>query len=331
LAGEVTDDEFKYDVAFSFLGRDEAIARQLNDLVSGRVSTFIYSDAKRQAEIVGRDGEESFARVFGTEARTVVVLYRPGWGEAGFTAVEANAIRDRAHTENFNFTTFLLLEPPKAPKWLPRNRIWGDLATKGVEHAATVIESRILEEGGQVGPETAAAAAKKLRHRMTITSRRRDLLDSGDHYPRALAAFDDLAGAIHRIAESTGLLRVHSLGDIPGQAKQRQLSIIGADGWRSSVSFRSHRWDPYQGCHLIVQRYQPSSGSPGTTSCFRFDTDDEAIQLGWRECECPPEPNWHSPVVFLGGSTDSRYRSGAELADTIVRDLLSAIREQLED
>ena len=75
------DTEFSYDVAFSFLGKDEHVARQLNDLLKDRWTTFIYSDAERQVKIAGADGASVFARVFGVESRTVVVLYRVGWGE----------------------------------------------------------------------------------------------------------------------------------------------------------------------------------------------------------------------------------------------------------
>jgi hypothetical protein len=106
-----------------------------------RLATFIYSDAKRQATLAGRDGEEAFSRVLGMEARTVVVLYREGWGEQGFTAVEATAIRNRAREVGYDFTTFIPLnKPPTVPRWLPQNRLWIGLERWGIEHAATVIE-----------------------------------------------------------------------------------------------------------------------------------------------------------------------------------------------
>ncbi len=65
---------FKYEVAFSFLTEDEDLVNQINDLLKGRLSTFVYSE--RQAEIAGTDGEKTFNRVFGSDARIVVVLYR---------------------------------------------------------------------------------------------------------------------------------------------------------------------------------------------------------------------------------------------------------------
>ncbi|MCX6911329.1 MAG: hypothetical protein NTY01_25250 [Verrucomicrobia bacterium] len=64
---------YKYDVAFSFLQEDEALAQQLSDLLKGRVTTFIYTE--RQKELAGTDGEQTFNRVFGQEARIVVILH----------------------------------------------------------------------------------------------------------------------------------------------------------------------------------------------------------------------------------------------------------------
>ena len=138
------DPDFKDHVAFSFLSQDEAFAFQLHELLKDRVEAFIYSDAKRQTVLGGRDGAEAFSRVFGTEARTVVVLYREGWGDVGFTNVEATAIRNRAHRVGFGFTTFIPLnKPPKPPGWLDRFRIWVGLEQWGTAHAASVIQSRV--------------------------------------------------------------------------------------------------------------------------------------------------------------------------------------------
>ena len=76
--------DYKYDVAFSFLTIDEPIAAQLHARIKGRVSSFFYTDVERQIEIVGRDDEAIYSNVFGKQARTVVVLYRAGWGNSRF-------------------------------------------------------------------------------------------------------------------------------------------------------------------------------------------------------------------------------------------------------
>jgi hypothetical protein len=40
---------YKYDVAFSFLAKDEALATQLTDLLQNRLKVFLYSN--RQGEL----------------------------------------------------------------------------------------------------------------------------------------------------------------------------------------------------------------------------------------------------------------------------------------
>jgi hypothetical protein len=164
------DEAFQYDVAFSFLSQDEALAVDLSERLKDRLATFIYSDRERQEALASRDGEEAFSLAFGKHARTVVVLYRAGWGEREFTSVEATAIRNRANEFGYDFTTFIPLDkPPTIPEWLPRSRIWIGLARWGVEHAATVIESRVQEAGGTPKELTAAdIAARAIGRRLQI-------------------------------------------------------------------------------------------------------------------------------------------------------------------
>jgi hypothetical protein len=49
------DEEFKYDIAFSFLSQDETAAQQINDALQDRYQTFLYSE--RQKELAGTDGD----------------------------------------------------------------------------------------------------------------------------------------------------------------------------------------------------------------------------------------------------------------------------------
>jgi len=133
--------EFKYDVAFSFLAQDESLATQLNDALNGRVSTFIYS--RRQEELAGTDGMETFARVFGDESRAVVVLYRNGWGERGWTMIERKAIQDRTLARGWDFLLVIPLDQPaQAPLWLPKSRLWFELARWGIPAACATSWSR---------------------------------------------------------------------------------------------------------------------------------------------------------------------------------------------
>ena len=83
--------DYKYDVAFSFLAQDEALATELNDLLQDRLRMFLYS--RKQGEIAGTDGEKSFNSVFGQEARMVVVPYHSNWGQTSWTRIEETALR----------------------------------------------------------------------------------------------------------------------------------------------------------------------------------------------------------------------------------------------
>ena len=92
---------YKYDVAFSFMAEDEALAAQLTDLLQDRLKVFLYS--RRQGEIAGTDGEKTFNAVFGEQARLVVVLYRSRWGQTPWTRIEETAIRNRAFEHGYDF------------------------------------------------------------------------------------------------------------------------------------------------------------------------------------------------------------------------------------
>jgi len=137
-------DSYNYDVAFSFLAQDELLATELNDLLHGRLKTFLYS--KRQEEIAATNGEQTFNKVFGEEARVVVVLYRAGWGESPWTRIEQTAIRNRAFDYGYEFVIFIPLDdPPSVPKWLPRTRLWVGFNRWGASGAASVLSYKYVD------------------------------------------------------------------------------------------------------------------------------------------------------------------------------------------
>ena len=73
-------DEFKYEVAFSFLQEDEQLAIEIADRIRDRVCTAIFVYSERQNELAGVDGVEKFSLVFAEESRIVLILYRQNWG-----------------------------------------------------------------------------------------------------------------------------------------------------------------------------------------------------------------------------------------------------------
>src|SRR5688572_20112429 len=64
---KVLTGDFLYDVAFSFLAKDEPLARRLHESVRTRVKSFIYSDAERQTQIAGQDGGDALGRIYGEQ------------------------------------------------------------------------------------------------------------------------------------------------------------------------------------------------------------------------------------------------------------------------
>jgi hypothetical protein len=165
------NDGFKYDIAFSFVREDEGLATQLNDRVQDRYRTFLYSRAQEQ--LVGTDGEKTFNAVFGKEARIVAVLLRPEWGHTPWTRIEETAIRNRAHDQGYDFTTFIVSASGTAiPNWLPKARIWYNLERFGVDCAAAVLEARVQERGGTAVQETLADRAARVQRAQELNRQR---------------------------------------------------------------------------------------------------------------------------------------------------------------
>ncbi len=84
----MTHPSFKYDVAFSFLERDEDLVVQVDALLRGRVNTFVPS--RRAAFLAHTDFEQTVHRVFECEARIVAVFYRGSWGRSRLHAPGRN-------------------------------------------------------------------------------------------------------------------------------------------------------------------------------------------------------------------------------------------------
>ena len=136
-----------------------------------RVKTFIYTEQEKV--VAGTDGEKTYHRVFGREARVVTVLYRAGWGETRWTRIEETAIRNRGHEHGYDFTVFVPLEtPPKVPEWVPAARIWLDLKRFNLDRTAGAIEARVQDSGGQIHQETVGERAQRVERAIKFEKRR---------------------------------------------------------------------------------------------------------------------------------------------------------------
>lgn len=185
----MVEQEFEYDVAFSFAAQDEGIATQLNDLLSDRMKTFIYPE--HQKKLAGTDGMVTFSDVYGRKARIVVVLFRKEWGNTPWTKVESESIRARAHESGFDFTLFIATEAtPTPPAWLPRTRLYLALERFGINAAAAVVEARVTEAGGLPHEETILERAQRHVRANNLKAEQKQFENSGTGVQAANKAFE---------------------------------------------------------------------------------------------------------------------------------------------
>lgn len=192
----------EYDVAFSFTQKDEGLAYSIYKLLKDRVRCFIYSE--EQKKLAGTDGEMTFNKVFSQEARIVVVFQAAEWGNTKWTKIEETAIRNRGFEHGYDFVILIPTESPVSPPdWLPKNRLWIGLERWGVESAASVIEARIQEFGGQVKEMTvvekvaqADAELKQKKKIDQILSSTEGLRMASDEFQILIKEFTDTANEI---------------------------------------------------------------------------------------------------------------------------------------
>lgn len=167
----MTEQQFEYDVAFSFTQKDEALAYAIYQLLKDRLKCFIYSE--EQKRLAGTDGELTFNQVFSSDSRIIVIFHSQDWGNTKWTRIEETAIKNRGFDEGYDFVILIPTDQPvNPPKWLPKTRLWVGLERWGIESAASVIEARVQEFGGQVKEltvlEKLALADEKIKQKRRI-------------------------------------------------------------------------------------------------------------------------------------------------------------------
>jgi hypothetical protein len=177
LGSKLKMNETKYDIAISFLHQDEPLATELEKKLSPSLKVFIYS--KKQEEIAGTDGLESFRDVFRNQSRLVVILYRDGWGKSKWTRVEEGAITDRFIDEGWQWLLFVSLDSKSTPpKWLPETKIRLNYEDYGLEQCIGAIKARVVELGATIHHESAIDYAKRLDEDNLWEEKRRQFLSS---------------------------------------------------------------------------------------------------------------------------------------------------------
>ena len=255
--------EYKYDVALSFLVQDESVATQLANILEERHRVFLYS--REQEQLAGTDGETTFNEVFSKQARVVVVLCRQGWGESPWTRIEETAIRNRAYEEGYDFALFVPTDDKLAvPRYVPKTRLWIGLARFGLNGAASVIDARIQELGGEPRVLTLEERAARAQQAADFKVFREGYFRSPEGIQAADAGFSRIVEAIEQRMEG---LQAAAPG-LAFQAKRfgRTLVVLGT-GPALKLEWHRQYANSLEGAYLDVTIWE---GHPPVPGAFAF-------------------------------------------------------------
>jgi hypothetical protein len=254
--------DFEYDVAFSFLAQDESVATELDDALSERVKTFLYS--KQQEQLAGTDGEKTFNAVFGEKSRSVVILYRDAWGTTPWTRIEKTAIRNRGYDEGYDFALLVPMDkPPTTPEWFQKNRIWIGLERYGVTGAAAVIEARIQELGGSPHQETLEERAARQARAVEFKAERQAALSSYAGVEAFGQGIESLNAAIKHGVDRINAGRTSHKLEFRGPPQRRGPCFVLGLKRGLEVTGRTHYTNTLENVYLNVTLWRGVPPMPG--------------------------------------------------------------------
>ena len=311
-------ESFEYDVAFSFLAEDEELATELNDLLSDRLSTFLYS--REQGVLAGTDGERTLDRVFGEDSRIVVVLHRENWGSTPWTRIEETAIRNRAYNEGYDFVVFIPLgESASLPEWLPKTRIWVGIERWGLTGAASVVEARVQEQGGSPKAESTVELARRLERDLEGEQSRQSFLRSQAGVDAAREELDTLFGELDRLA--TEVNDAVSSGGVRTDRDHRGREyLVAVSGLGVTIAWSQQWANSLEHSSLYVRYWD------GVISLRGHNFDGEPEQI--RERDYDLDRSRSGTVGWRALRGEKRLLSSKELAAEIMKELLDHIRKR---
>lgn len=174
----ISEDTYKYDVAFSLCKEDASFAYKLVDGLNPNLNVFFYET--KQEELISKHGPEKFRKVFKEEARLVVILYRENWGKSIYTGLEQDSIIERLTIEGSEFIMMIPVDKKKTPDWYPSSRIYVNPFNFSSDEIAKFIEFKVAELGAEVKPVTFEDSFNHLKEKLESKSEHIKLLQSKD-------------------------------------------------------------------------------------------------------------------------------------------------------
>jgi hypothetical protein len=263
----MADQDYEYDVAISFLAKDEELARQVHSRLAPQLNVFVFS--KKQEEVAGSDGLVKFREVFRYESRLVVTLFRDGWGQTPWTRVEEGAITERFLAEGWDWLLFVSLGcGGDFPPWLPDTHIRLDFGHYGLDELCGAIKHRTERLGARIRTETPAEkAARVAQNDSRREERRRRLREEGHEAARneTQELFGLLSEAVDQIAQ-----------DNPGLGMRtgpRGLSECVVTTTCASLLVLPHLSRPSSGSSLSVREYLGPMILPQEAATRRYSVE----------------------------------------------------------
>jgi len=302
----MSDSKFKYDIAYSFLAEDEAIAVAIDKHFKDDYNTFLYS--KKQEELVGTDGEKTFNQVFNKESKIVVILYREKWGKTPWTRIEMTAIRNRALNEGYDFAILIPLdEPPVIPDWYPKFNIWFDFKRFDIAGAASIIKAKL--DNSQITSSFLSAVniAENIDKEIAFFKDRSVYLASSEARLQAIDLFKVLIANINTTIEQINKQKYLKI-------QFKETSGIEIELIRHPYSLRVVTRIPYSNSlsdsHLFVRLYQGAKIQ--SKQNYNFDTID---------CET---------LTFIGPGSGKQIFSPSLLAEKITTDFMIKVQSHVK-
>lgn len=261
-------DKPKLDVAISFCVKNEAIARELNAKLEGRLETFFFP--RNQEDLAGTDGLESMRTPF-IDARIVVVIFDAPWGETPWTRVEETAIKDRCLDQGWAGLVFVQLNKTSTlPKWLPNTHVRFSLEDYPIDQLAGAIKARVQGQGGELKKLNAVSLAKQVRSEQEYFADRDRLVRDADFIHNVVhvnvrSVMQEVVGIVEELNQDDF--------SIEARAKDRQVIMrhqwvsVGV-GWVQPIANLVID-DSYGPCHLRVAEFSGQLALPDENAWYR--------------------------------------------------------------
>lgn len=242
-------DDWKYDVAISLLSQDAATGAKLADRLQ-RAGWEVFFYRERPEETAGPEGIESFRAPFREDTRFSVILFREGWGETEWTAVEAQAIKERQLEDRWRSFQVVRVGPGELPNWVPDEHIYVNFDEFGVEGAAAVIDEHLRRGGAEASSETPAERGARLEREAERRRAGRNFLRSQEGSDAVRSAVDTLFGYL-----SSQVDAMQAEADVPISFEKGRPRVVAVTLPKASVQLAFTKVTPADKSTLYVHEY----------------------------------------------------------------------------